>query len=169
MSNHISYYCIVFLKKFDKEIVNQLLFLDNVNFLSIVYKPDYFYNVTDLVKFLEPIKTKYPWKIHSIVRPEINDGEIIDTILDITYNKSNTNHLIIAKQPRLLDNNFISKATEIIINSKYSSDLFGAISSKNPYDLFCTTMSIYLSNDKNSKADILSKIKLLENRTIHEV
>jgi hypothetical protein len=168
MNNKNLYYCIVFLEFFNENILEQLLSLNDVNYLSIVYKPNYFYSVTDLVKYMEPKKTNYKWKIHSIVRSEISDGEIIDTILDTNYNQSNTNYLIVAKSPKLLNNSFINQANEIITNSKYSSDLFGAISSANPYDIFCTTMSIYTSNEKNRDCDILSKIKELD-RKIYEV
>jgi len=168
MNNKISYYCIVFLEFFNENILEQLLSLQDVNYLSIVYKPNYLYGLNNLVKYLEPKKTPYRWKVHSIVRSEISDGEIVDTILDTNYNQSHTSHLIISKSPKLLNNNFINQANEIITNSKYSSDLFGAISSNNPYDIFCTAVSIYNSNEKNRDCDILSKIKALD-RKIYEV
>lgn len=168
MNKNISYYCIVFLEFFNENIINQLLSLNNVNYLSIVYKPNYLYNLSKIVKYLEPKKTPYKWKVHSIVRPDVLDGEIIDMILDITYTQSGTNHLIVSKSPNLLNNDFIEQANNIIENAKYTSDLFGAISSKTPYDIFCTSMPIYLANDKNRDIDILSKIKSID-RKIYEV
>lgn len=166
--NHIKYYCIIFLELFNEELLKQLTCLDQVGFLSIVYKPTINYSLNTLLKYMEGLQTEYRWKIHSIVRPEVEDGEIIDMILDTNYNDSQTNHLIISKKPALLTNEFINQASEIIVNNKYSSDLFGAISSKNPYDIFCTQMSIYSVNEKNSGQDILTKIRLLD-RKIYEV
>lgn len=165
--NEMKYYAIVFLGIYNEKIIDQILNIDQVHYLSIIYKNTYYYSLNDLIKYLEPKTTKYRWKVHSIVR-DIDDGEIVDTVLDTNYNQSNTNQLIICKKPQLLSSDFTSKATEIISQTKYSSELFGAISSKNPYDLFCTSMSIYLANDKNRDYDILSKIKSLD-RKIYEV
>lgn len=166
--DHIKYYCIVFLDIFNEQLLKDLTQLNQVNYISIVYKPTINYALSTLVKYMESLETKYKWKIHSIVRNDIEDGEIIDTILDTNYNGSQTNHLIVSKKPNMLTNSFIDQASEIIVNSRYSSDLFGAISSTNPYDLFCTQMSVYLANEKNRDQDILTKIKLLD-RKIYEV
>ena len=166
--DNIKYYCVVFLEVFNELLIQNLVTLNQVNYLSIVYKPTINYSLNSLVKYMESLDTKYKWKIHSIVRDDVEDGEIVDMILDTNYNGSQTNYLIISKKPYLLTNEFIDQASEIIMNTKYSSDLFGAISSQNPYDIFCTQMSIYLVNDKNRDQDILSKIKLLD-RKIYEV
>lgn len=166
--DNIKFYCIVFLDLFNEKLVQQLTSLNQVGYISLVYKPTINYSLNTLLKYLESIETKYRWKIHSIVRNDIEDGEIVDTILDTNYNGSQTNHLIICKKPNLLNNEFIDKASSIIIDSRYSAELFGAISSENDYDLFCTAMSIYLVNEKNSGQDILTKIKSLD-RKIYEV
>lgn len=167
-NNKISFYAIVFLDFFNENIISQLLSLNNVNYLSLVYRNNYLYSLGDLVKYLETKKTPYKWKVHSIVRTDIDDGEIIDTIMDITYSSSSTNHLIISKKPKLLNNDAIQKFCDIIENNRYSSDLFGAISTQEPYDLFCTSSSLYIANDKNRDQDIFSKIKALD-RKIYEV
>lgn len=165
----IKYYCVVFLDLFNESIVKGLTELNQTNALSIIYRPTINYSLSTLVKYLESLQsTQYRWKVHSIVRTDCEDGEAVDTALDTNYTSSRSNHIIICKKPHLLTNEFIDTASDIILNSQYSSDLFGAISSKNPYDIFCTSGSIYLVNEKNSGQDILSKIKLLD-RKIYEV
>jgi hypothetical protein len=166
--SNIAYYVIVFLNIFNENVLDKLLNLDQVNYISFVHKPSYPYNLQDLVKYLELKETRYKWKVHSLVRHDVSDEELVDSILDTNYNQSKTNHLIISKKPNRLSNDFVHKSSELIANSKFTADLFGAVSSETPYDLFCTPMSLYLSVDKNRDQDVLSKIKDLD-RKIYEV
>lgn len=163
----IKYYLLVFMSDFDKQTVDTVLNLNNVSYCSIVYKPTYLYPFNDFLEYVKEAPKKYRWKIHNMVR-DIDDGETIDSILDMNYTQSGANHLLVSKKPSILCNEVIDRCCDIILDAKYSSDLFGAISSNNPYDIFITQFSVYLANEKNRDVDILSKIKELD-RKIYEI
>lgn len=151
-----NYYLILFIDEFDQDKIKEVLNLNkNIGYCSLVYKPEYKYELKSLLEYVTNIDKKYPWKIHEMTLADYPTTESIDVILDTNIRKNSTDHYIVFKNYKLFDENFIDRVNEIYEKNKKIDAIMKKDDENNG---FTVSFSTHMILNKNNQDTLVQKL-----------
>jgi len=151
-----SYYYIIFVDKFDKEKIKEVLNYDGpIGFCSLVYKPEYDYDFVGLLEYIKEIDKKYPWKIHEITLPQYPFTESIDVVLDTNIRKNSTTHYIVYDSISDCEQDYIEKITPLFASIK---NIDSIMKKDDPYCGLVIPFSTHMILNKNNDEPLINKL-----------